>query len=257
MSRIDQITPKIKWAYKHIAELESAILAFKGTDPYGVIPKPDPKTGGIQYCVVEAPGVPVEIALLSGEIIQNLRSALDYLIVQLLDVEGKKPNARTGFPVYDSREKFEADPFRKIELIQRQSAIDTIRATNAYKGGNDALWKLHRLNLRDKHNLLIVVGMDFSTIDAFGHFKRMGIMPSQIETRGLRWRPAGKSIICPLKVGDVLFRSPSSKVDEEIEFTCEIAFNEPGICEREPLLETVHGFAQLVDSVVSDFAPLL
>jgi hypothetical protein len=85
----------------------------------------------------------------------------------------------------------------------------------------------------------------------------MGIMPPQVETRGLLWRPAGKSRICPLKVGDVLFDSPSSEVDEEMEFTCEIAFNEPGICECEPLLETLHGMAQLVDDIVTGFIPLL
>lgn len=257
MRRISQITPKIKWAYKHIAELETAILAFKGTDPYAVMPKRDPETGRIKYCIAEAPDVPVEISLLSGEIIQNLRSALEYLIVQILDAEGKKPDTRTGFPIYDTVESFEADPFRKIELIQRQSAIDKIKDTKAYKGGNDALWKLHRLNIRDKHHLLIVVGANFSTVDVFAHFKRMGIMPPQIKTRGLLWRPAGKSRICPLKVGDVLFDSPSSEVDEEMEFTCEIAFNEPGICECEPLLEALHGMAQLVDNIVTRFIPLL
>jgi hypothetical protein len=119
MSRISQVTPKIKWAYKHIAELETAILAFKGTDPYAVMPKRDSETGRIKYCVAEAPDVPVEISLLSGEIIQNLRSALEYLIVQLLDVEGKKPNSRTGFPIYNTVKSFEADPFRKIELIPK------------------------------------------------------------------------------------------------------------------------------------------
>jgi hypothetical protein len=257
MARISEITPKIEWAHKHIAELESAILAFKGTDPYGVAPKRNSETGGIDYCVAEAPDVPVEIRLLSGEIIQNLRSALDYLIVQLLDVEGKQPNSRTGFPIYNSLEKFKADPLGKIELIQRQSSIDKIKATNAYKGGNDTFWKLHWLNIRDKHHLLIVVGMDFSTVDVFGHFKRMGIMPPQIETGAFHWRPAGKSKICPLKVNDVLFPSPASKVDEEIEFTCEIAFNEPGICEGESLLETLHGMAQLVDNTVAEFIPLL
>lgn len=257
MNRIENITPKIKWAYKHIHELESEILAFKGTNPYVFSPEANPQSGLIEYRVVEAPDVPVEIPLLCGEIIQSLRSALDYLIVQLLDVEGKKPNARTGFPMYDSLDKFKADLFGKIKLVHRQSSIDQIAATKPYKGGNDTLWKLHWLNIRDKHHLLIVVGMAFSTVDAFGHFKRMGLMPAEVDTRGLRWRPAGKSRICPLKVGDVLFRSPSTKVDEQIKLTCEIALNEPGVCECEPLLETLHGMAQLVDSTVTDFIPIL
>ena len=42
-----------------------------------------------------------------------------------------------------------------------------------------------------------------------------------------------------------------------MDFTCEIAFNESGICEGEPLLETLHGMAQLVDNLISDFLPLL
>src|SRR5207249_6127343 len=182
-----------------------------------VSPKANPKTGQIQYCVVEAPDVPVEIRVITGEIIQSLRSALDYLIVQLLDVEMKQPDTRTGFPIYDSRDKFEAEFLGKIKLIQRQSSIDAIRATKPYKGGNDTLWKLHWLNIRDKHHMLFVVGMAFASIDAFGHFKRIGAMPTEIETKGLRWRPVGKSRICPLKVGDVLFTSPSAEVDQQIE----------------------------------------
>jgi hypothetical protein len=257
MRRIANITPKIERAYKHISELKSAILAFKETNPYAVRPQANPQTGQINYCVAEAPDVPFPVQVISGEIIQNLRSALDYLIVQLLDVEGKKPNTKTGFPVYDSIEKYEADPFGKIKLIRRKESINAITATKPYKGGNDALWKLHQLNIRDKHHMLIVAGMSFGTVDAFSHFKRMGIMPSEIDTKGLVWRVAGKSRICPLKVGDVLFRSPSAEVDEQIKFTCEIAFNESGICEGEPLLETLHGMAQLVGNLISDFFPLL
>ena|SRR5438477_8587382 len=198
MSRIANITPKIERAYKHILEIEAAIIAFRQTDPYAFRPKPNPQTGAIDYCVAEAPAVPVDIRVISGEIIQNLRSALDYLIVQLLDVEGKEPDSKTGFPIYDSLEKFEADPFGKIKLIGRQSSIDAINATKPYKGGNDILWKLHRLNIRDKHHLLIVVGMAFGSIDAFSHFKRIGLMPPQIETKGLRWRPEVPPFAVPI-----------------------------------------------------------
>ena len=37
----------------------------------------------------------------------------------------------------------------------REKAIDNILQTKPYKGGNQALWRLHALNIRDEHRLLL------------------------------------------------------------------------------------------------------
>jgi hypothetical protein len=253
MSRFDSIEPKIKRAYKHVSDLEDAIIAFKETNPGSIGAKKNSKTGQIQYCVVEAPNVPLEISLIAGDILQNLRSALDYLAFRLVEANGKIPDSNTSFPIADSFGEYKTQSARKIKLMSH-SAIDAINSIKPYKGGNDTLWRLHRLNNIDKHRLLLMVGVVFSSFDAFGYFKRIGVMPPHLNTEGMRWR---RRNVHPLKAGDVLFTSPSTEVDENIEFTVEIAVNELGICECEPLIETLHGMAQLVNNLISDFIPLL
>jgi hypothetical protein len=47
----------------------------------------------------------------------------------------------------------------------RQEAIDAIDATKPYAGGNDALWRIHKLNNVDKHRLLITVGSMVRSVD--------------------------------------------------------------------------------------------
>ena len=53
----------------------------------------------------------------------------------------------------------------------RKQAIDAVKP---YKGGNDSLWRLHQLNLADKHRFLITVGSQLWSIDLGGYgFRRM------------------------------------------------------------------------------------
>ncbi|MGA2363495.1 MAG: hypothetical protein ABSG73_13695 [Candidatus Aminicenantales bacterium] len=62
----------------------------------------------------------------------------------------------------------------------------------------------------------------------------------------------------PLKAGDELFIDASdAEVIENMQFRLEIAFGEPGIIEGAPLIETLHGMADLVDQLLTDFIPLL
>jgi hypothetical protein len=46
---------------------------------------------------------------------------------------------------------------RKVKGM-RKEASDLIRMIKPYKGADDTLWRLHRLNNIDKHRLLVTVG---------------------------------------------------------------------------------------------------
>jgi hypothetical protein len=97
--------------------------------------------------------VPVEIALIAGDAIQNLVSALDHLAYQLVMVgsNDNPPNRKwIYFPIADDAAKYESKKLIRIEGA-RESAIKAIDALKPYKGGNDRLWALYRLNSIDKH----------------------------------------------------------------------------------------------------------
>jgi hypothetical protein len=173
---ITNIRAKIERADEHIHEFESELLAFKKTDPYKIGTKHDPQTRRLIYYITKADDVPARLSLIAGDALQNLRTALDYLAWQL--VPASKRSAQTAFPISDDATKYEAEKTRKIKGMAK-AAVDAIDATKPYKGGNDTLWRLHRLNNIDKHRLVITVGAAFRSFNIgqhlFGDFLKAGV----------------------------------------------------------------------------------
>jgi hypothetical protein len=58
----------------------------------------------------------------------------------------------------------------------------------------------------------------------------------------------------PLKAGDVLFVDfPNASVNEKIKFGVQVAINEPGICDAEPLITVLDASIRRVLQVVKRF----
>ena len=147
------------------------------------------------------------------------------------------------------------------------AAIKAINAIKPYQGGDDALWRLHRLNIIDKHRTLITVGSAFRSVN-------IGAMMFRQMQRDLSSDPDWAGIIdmppldvfygvadrmCPLKQGDILFidKGPNAEVDEQMQFRFDVAFGESQIAEGEPVLETLVAMADRVDELITNFQPLL
>jgi hypothetical protein len=98
--------------------------------------------------------------LIAGDAIQNLMSTLDHLAYQIVcsDTADNPPKPdRIYFPISDDAAKYERIKRGKIEGA-RQETFDAIDTLKPYKGGNDLLWSLHKLNNIEKHRLLLTVG---------------------------------------------------------------------------------------------------
>jgi hypothetical protein len=107
--------------------------------------------------VTRVPERPFNVLATAGDIVQNLRSALDHLAYQLLDVgDPKAPKNKVAFPIFKDAATYQTNKLRKVAGM-RGSAIAAIDALQPYKGGNEKLWELHSLNNRDKHQLLFSV----------------------------------------------------------------------------------------------------
>ncbi len=266
MNRELQVTSKIKRAKKHVLDLERQLRAFLCTNPYKVGTKRDAESRKLIYYVVSVEPIPECVPLIAGDAIQNLMSALDHLAYQIVcsDTGNKPPNPNwIYFPIADDPTKYEAKKRGKIEGA-RQETFDAIDALKPYKGGNDLLWALYRLNNIEKHRLLLTVGSQAAGIHA-GQLmaslaRRMNTFPAEavdsFETMDVLIVPADKGF--PLKEGFQLY---IGAVDEEPnpkqQFTFEVALNEPGIIEGKPLLATLHQLTTLVDGIVTDLVPLL
>lgn len=267
--RLRHVTLKLERAKEHVGDLNRELRAFLDTKPYGVACKTDPKTRKPVYYVSCVHPIPESIPLIAGDGIQNLMSALDHLAYQIVcsDTMDNPPNPNwIYFPIADDAAKYEAKKRGKIEGAAQES-FDAIDALKPYKGGNDLLWILYRLNNIEKHRLLLTVGSQAEGIhlgqlmatvvrslpDDFA--KRSGMLPG-LESLSAFLVPDDKGF--PLKEGFELYiGAPDEKPNPKQQFRFTVALNEPGIVEGKPLIETLHQLTTLVEGIVTALKPRL
>lgn len=170
MSAGDIAADKVARAERHFSELSDAIDAFLAEDPYTVTVKgyavPTGDQVMLRFTVLVHSEVPPEIAPIIGDVMFNLRSALDHLAYALVIANNKKPSARTEFPIFYSSDRFkgigktERDRWTtgldKMAGMSKpaQALIESLQPYNARVPKREALWLLHELHITDKHHRL-------------------------------------------------------------------------------------------------------
>jgi hypothetical protein len=262
--RLRQIELKVKRAKEHVCDLDKNLRAFFDTNPYEVGAKTDPQTRKLIYYMLSIDPIPELIPLIAGDAIQNLRSSLDYLAYQIVCSDtGDNPPNPSGiyFPIAKTCAKYETGKHGKMQGAG-QKTFDAIDALKPYKGGNDLLWILHRLNNIEKHRLLLTVGAESTGIN----FGQLGVgsgggifSPTTIAAfESMEVYIASTGGGYPLKEGFELYiGAADEKPNPKQQFRFDVALNEPGIIEGKSLLNTVHQLATSVEGVVSALTPLL
>jgi hypothetical protein len=101
---------------------------------------------------------PEHLGAIIGDIIHNLRSALDLVACDMVRaVEGKDANIdRVYFPFCRSAE--DLDTAIRLRQFDRagERAVQVLRGLKPYRGGNAALRAIHDLDIQDKHTSLIL-----------------------------------------------------------------------------------------------------
>jgi hypothetical protein len=237
------IRVKIERAKKHIRDLEVKIRSFLGNDlkPYIITREREPDTGDLVFNVASVRDVPLEFSAILGDAIHNLRGVLDYLAYALVVREqGHAPGREVGFPVYCNAKRYEARKLRKIGAMG-EAAIKAIDALKPYKGGNNALWRLSKLNNIDKHRLLIVA-----------------VIARQDFKKGPKSRRIFEFRRSPVKVGDELLRIPPHfKNEVYMEPFFEVAFAESEVIECEPVIPTLNMFTEAVENALARLSVFL
>jgi hypothetical protein len=145
---------KIHRAYGHIQELRRAINAFLETDFCRLRADTDPNSGQASIYVESVAAPPAEIALIVGDIVHNLRTALDHVIVQIL---GKRGN-RESFPVAKEPDNPGThSTYRLIKEILPDLAALILNKIQIHDTGDASIWSISKLDNIDKHSLLIAV----------------------------------------------------------------------------------------------------
>ncbi len=163
---------KIGRAQTHLDELKGRLGVVLDPDRYDFPVEFDPETKRHVYKVRNLPTVDPEWSILIGEVLYQLRSALDHLAWQLVKLDGGTPTKQTQFPVRDSFLTKNGNLMRLGTLMPEIKDRDILRMLNRnqpYYGGENGkprpaaeahrhpLWILKTLNNIDKHRLLLVV----------------------------------------------------------------------------------------------------
>jgi hypothetical protein len=148
---------KIARAKEHDRVLYAEIRAFLGTQPYSFIEEFDDKQFTYFATLKITQPIPqVRLALIIGDCVHNLRSALDYIAWRLA---GRNfADRSTLFPIYKTQIGFDTMVKRRhLDNLFHPSALDAIRDVQPYKRPQrepNQLWFLQELDARDKHKLL-------------------------------------------------------------------------------------------------------
>ncbi len=236
--RLSDVREKIKWADKHIGDLKIAIAQFMSTNPYRIAIDVETEPEKPVIHILKADAVPPDIRLIAGDAIQNLRSTLDYLACALVG----SPDRSTEFPIFDepiATPKLEARFSRKVQGM-RKEVIDQIRDFHPHHGGDNLLWRLHRLNIVDKHNMLIAALGNITAVNS--------LPPITDQWNGNRWGGI-PGVPLALKQGD-RFSIPGVRVDKNTQLFAEVVFNQPDIAEGYPVILALRQFYYRVFTIV-------
>lgn len=254
-SRLALIRTKSPRARVHLVSLQGLIEGYLAGKPYEMSTREDTAAEQRVYFISAIGEPPPEIALLLGEILQNLRSALDHLAYQLCLVGGgtERDLRRVQFPIAETTGCFKRQlPAQTAGMTD--AAVRTIIELRPHRGGNEWLLLLHRLNNIDKHRTLVISGGRAAGIDVLGligQALREGFEPDTT----LFLRPADDGF--PLSVGSVMLREPLRTKPHDQLVKVELAFNEPDLRTGLPLADTLGGLVRNVEAVIESFRPHL
>jgi len=160
--RLIRIRVKIKRAKKHLTELEALAETYGDTYAQVVRAKDHTKFSQGPPKFVKLPVVSFEMLAIAGDVLHNLRSALDHTVYQLALVRNPKTSLKrlreTCFPIGKDVHTYKSIAGGKVKGVIEPRAMHFIDGLKPYKGGNDSLWLLTELNNIDKHRRLIAVG---------------------------------------------------------------------------------------------------
>jgi hypothetical protein len=247
--RLALIRRKVEWAERHFDNLEVIKNRFIESNPYTFDSKPDSKPGheGLhEFFPISIKEIEPSIALLAGDIIHNLRSALDHLVCHLVEVAGNPVTDDTMFPIFRGDVPNESTLSRKVKGV-RDSAKQKIRETEPYKDGKGHyLWVLHKLDIADKHHALLTT---IHTIPNIGYTLR-GSLREGYRAKRAAFPNFGE----PLEVGKPFLTCIREEYDD-MKITFDVSVTEPGVIERKPVLWLTKALIDKVDSLIIEFRP--
>ena len=139
---------------------EAALFATQVTDSLRV--EGAHSSDGLRYVftVFGRPEVPARLAVLAGEVVHQLRSALDHVVWALVIQNNSSPTRRNQYPLCTSKEDFDRACYNGAIDGVGVPATRLIESTQPYTSNtprDTILFAVNELDIIDKHRLLVVL----------------------------------------------------------------------------------------------------
>ena len=237
---------KIQRADEHFRMLDKEIMFTVDPKSYATVHEFDAKAKQYIWKLRDDPPELSRLSLLIGDGVHNLRAALDHMIWQLVITNGQSPTKRNEFPIFDSETGYMKGNRPKLNGIS-ENAKCLIQGLKPYKGGDDALWLIHKIDIIDKHRYLNVLIFNYTNIGIQGPLTFQAGSQVEIGFPALTSGVLKKGTIVATMTGNNGEVRGLNNVEPY--FNLKVTFNEPGITTSEvmPVVNamvqtTVHAF---------------
>ena len=257
---LDGCNEKLNRAHEHLAALRQAHDAYLGTKPFVADQVFKPEGSEIIFVgrVLRPP--PLRIGVIIGDLIHNLRSALDHLVWQLVLDNGETPTRDNQFPVCTRRELWGKAREQSLAGIRDGHAelIERVQPFQSVKPGNAPLARLHKLWNEDKHRVVMTVlaatrddtDVPFVTRPIpLSKFTPIRDISKMLSADGFYGTPLDGHALARLRIEA---SGPRARAEMLSQWRAGLSFVD-GI----PAEVTINAMATTVESLVNAFGPLL
>lgn len=155
---------KLAWAGKHFDLLNAGISNFRKwfreVKPYSIVSEVDPKTGEYVYYLslpepVPDPQLMENWGLVLGDVVHNIRSALDQAIYALTCDFSKGPLPKTEFPVFGNPIDFKKLT-KKLDPAPQSGLFDIRGIDPTLQDLIESFQPYHRVPDKERHHLFVL-----------------------------------------------------------------------------------------------------
>jgi hypothetical protein len=220
------VVEKLRNADDHLHRLQAETLLYLNSGPNAsILGERDANNSGrgcLRFNVIREP--PLKLAAIAGDVVHNLRSALDYFIEELVKRDGHTPTFQHLYPICATPEGFtQALKSGRLYGVHKR-AVRFIEGIQPYQVNPEArpkhpLIHLHQLSNRDKHHMLAISALNaefvWSFVDQSGRVLRSDKTTERKQHGG---------ILADLPTEFVI---DGSKVQLQSQLSITVGFNEP------------------------------
>jgi hypothetical protein len=233
---------KIAWAKKHLADLKRKIKFFitKNKDLYESFVEPHPdKPEHLVTKIRFTVQIPDVFCEMTGDIVNNLREALDHAMYGVAVAAGHRDPKHAYFPFSGDATTFEANLNGRCKDVPKE-IYPLLRSFEPYKGGSEALWALNEVCIANKHKLLVPVGA--ATIIAVLNVSGTG--PVEMPYRPV-WDGAKQEM-------ELLIIGPGAQFKGNFNFGFYVAFGEIESVSGKSVVEALDLFVDMVETILGE-----